>query len=431
MAPRPARSFTDLTGQVGIVCDVVIQSRTTSHNSFTCGRQHGILSRENGVGSHGRVQLRRVCAMTEKEQAAATVRGTLDQLKQLVSGSKPRLSESDTKANFIEKYIEALGYRGLDAVTREYYVKNSQEFIDYVLRANGKPILAIEAKPLQHDLTDKAAAQLIQYCAVEGIEWCGLTNGWELRLYNQYMKGALEEKLVLKLDLLAYNTDEEFNALFDQLWLISHESMTTPSGIRTWMEHRTLDQMMRNLLLDPASAITRSIRRCLAQEGVQVSAETIAQWYRVHLTGPVTPLLPAVAAEPPPPAPGTVQTRQSDRPRSRPGPRHVPAPSVYWSELVKAGKLRIGDELIVRIHGQESRATLLDDRGNVCYEGTTMSAHQWGLWASGWDSINIYAHAWIERDGVLRRLAGLRVEAAHILGIRIPGERNSEDSTTG
>ncbi len=154
--------------------------------------------------------------MASREASKAATRTTLDQLKQFLSGQKtPRLSESDTKANFIEKYIDALGYRGLADVTREYYVKNSQEFIDYVLRSGDKLLLAIEAKALQHDLTDKMAAQLVQYCAVEGIEWCVLTNGWELRLYNQYLKGALEAKLIFKLDLIAYNTDEEFDAIFE------------------------------------------------------------------------------------------------------------------------------------------------------------------------------------------------------------------------
>lgn len=234
--------------------------------------------------------------MTSKEHAATSIRATLDQLKQLVSGPRaPKLSESDTKANFIEKYIESLGYRGLADITREYYVKNSQEFIDYVLRADGEPILAVEAKALQNDLTDKAAAQLVQYCAVEGIEWCALTNGWELRLYNQYLKGALEAKLILKLDLLAYNSDEEFDAIFDQLWLLSKESMTTPSGIRTWMEHQQLDKAMRSLLLDPTSGVIKYIRRSLGEYHVQVSAEAVAQWFRAQLSSPVTPILPTRA----------------------------------------------------------------------------------------------------------------------------------------
>src|SRR5215217_7464386 len=106
--------------------------------------------------------------MDDRHQAAQTVRQTLTKVKQFLAQEKPpKLSEADTKAVFIERYIGALGYEGLEDVVREYYVKNSQEFIDYVLRTDGEPVLAIEAKPLQTDLTDKHAAQLVQYCAVE------------------------------------------------------------------------------------------------------------------------------------------------------------------------------------------------------------------------------------------------------------------------
>lgn len=231
--------------------------------------------------------------MASKEASKATIRATLDHLKQVLSSAKPpRLSESDTKANFIEKYIEALGYWGLTEITREYYVKNSQEFIDYVLKSSDRLLLAIEAKALHQDLTDKAAAQLVQYCAMEGIEWCVLTNGRELRLYNQYLKGALDAKLIFKLDLVAYNSDEEFEAIFEQLWLISKESMTTPSGIKTWMEHQQLDKALRSLLLDATSAPVKSLRRMLAEQGLNVSAEAVTQWFRTQLTNPVTPLLP-------------------------------------------------------------------------------------------------------------------------------------------
>src|SRR4051812_41086341 len=115
-------------------------------------------------------------------EARAAVRQTLDQVKAfLAQEAPPRLSEADTKANFIEPVLAALGWAGIGAVTREYYVKNSQEFIDYVMAHQERPLLAIEAKPLQADLTDKAAAQLIQYCSVEGIEWAALTNGRELQ----------------------------------------------------------------------------------------------------------------------------------------------------------------------------------------------------------------------------------------------------------
>src|SRR5688572_17244593 len=112
------------------------------------------------------------------EQAKERVRKTLSEVKAFLNQeSAPAINEADTKAFFIEPIILALGWSGIGVVTREYYVKNSQEFIDFVMSGPEGPLLAIETKALRAGLTDKNAAQLIQYCSVEGIEWAALTNG--------------------------------------------------------------------------------------------------------------------------------------------------------------------------------------------------------------------------------------------------------------
>lgn len=218
------------------------------------------------------------------DQAKDDIRRRLGQAKAfLAQESPPKLSESDTKANFIEPIISALGWEGIGVVTREYYVRNSQEFIDYVMASSSGPLLAIEAKPLQTDLTDKHAAQLIQYCAVEGIEWAALTNGRELQFFNSFLKPDLAAKRVLRLDLLAFNSDAEFDALFSQVWQLSRESMTTPSGVRTWLNQKRLDATLRGVLLDSSSPIVRQLRKLLADAEIDATSQDISQWFRGHL----------------------------------------------------------------------------------------------------------------------------------------------------
>jgi hypothetical protein len=244
------------------------------------------------------------------EQSRQRVRATLDAVKAFLNQEQsPRLSEADTKANCIEPVILALGWSGIGVVTREYYVKNSQEFIDYVMTGSSGPLLAIEAKALSSDLTEKNAAQLIQYCSVEGIEWAALTNGRELQFFNTFLRPDLAAKRILSLDLLAYNSDAEFDALFDQVWQLSRESMTTPTGVRTWLNQRRLDTALRHILLNPSSAIIKQLRRTLASSDIQASPQDLAQWFRSHLTTPITAIparaasetaAPASTATPPP-----------------------------------------------------------------------------------------------------------------------------------
>ncbi len=225
------------------------------------------------------------------ENAKAAVRQTLDQVKAfLAQESPPKLSEADTKANFIEPIIAALGWTGIGVVTREYYVKNSQEFIDYVMRGSSGLLLAVESKALQADLADKAAAQLLQYCSVEGIEWAALTNGRELQFFNTFLKPDLAAKRILSLDLLAFNNDAEYDALFAQLWQLSRQSMMTPTGVRNWLNQRRLDATLRGIVLNPASPTTRQLRKALAEADIRATPQDIVQWFRSHLGTPIAAL---------------------------------------------------------------------------------------------------------------------------------------------
>lgn len=227
------------------------------------------------------------------DSSKSAVRQTLNQVKGfLAQESPPKLTEADTKANFIEPIIAALGWTGIGLVTREYYVKNSQEFIDYVMRGPSGLLLAIEAKALQADLTDKAAAQLIQYCSVEGIEWAALTNGRELQFFNTFLKPDLGAKRILSLDLLAFNSDEEFDALYQQVSQLSRENMTTPTGVRNWLNQRRMDATLRGILFNPSSPITKQLRKSLDQAEIKATPQDVVQWFRSHLGTPIAMLPP-------------------------------------------------------------------------------------------------------------------------------------------
>jgi len=80
------------------------------------------------------------------------------------------VSEADTRAHFIDPTLRALGYTALDEMQREVYVKDTKDFIDYTLSIKGSQRIAVEAKRLSHKLAEGDAGQLIQYCAILGIE---------------------------------------------------------------------------------------------------------------------------------------------------------------------------------------------------------------------------------------------------------------------
>ncbi len=293
----------------------------------------------------------------------AAIRTTLDEVKSfLAQESLPRLSEADTNAYFVEPVLRALGWVGIGAVTREYYVRNSQEFIDYVLRGPSGLLMAIETRKLLDDLADKHAAQLVQYCAVEGIEWAALTNGRELQFFNTFLKRDLAAKRVMHLDLLAFNTDEEFAGVFAQLWQLSRAQMTAPSGVRDWMHQRRMDAWLRQLLANPGSAVMSLLRSQLAESEIPATEQDLVAWFRAHLgtrTG-IVDLGTGSGKKLPGRSPDPVDT--GDGTDRDPQPTTGAERGRLWP-LVQAGLLPIGTRLVLPRRGQPDIEATVDGAG--------------------------------------------------------------------
>lgn len=113
------------------------------------------------------------------------------------------LKEYPTRTIFIDPLLQALGWdvRNPDEVQLEYTSIDGR-FVDYALKINGKPVLFIEAKPLNDPLTDvKAIAQVVGYAANAGVEWCILTNGVTYKVYRSTEKAEAPDKLLFEVSI--------------------------------------------------------------------------------------------------------------------------------------------------------------------------------------------------------------------------------------
>lgn len=336
------------------------------------------------------------------DAARARIRRTLDELRAFVSQEViPQLSEADTKAHFIEPIIAALGWQGIGTVRREYYVRSSQEFIDYVLfgsagaGTSSTPMLAIEAKPLESPLTDKNAAQIVQYCAVEGIEWAALWNGRYLEFFNTFLKPDLSAKRILHLDLLDFSTEAEFDALFGQLWRLSRESITTANA-RVWLNQLRLDTALREIMLDPNAAPVQTLRRTLSDRDVNATPQAIAQWFQAQLSGTSSVADPS--------APG------------RPGTKRSPMRyDVTLKDLIDAGLLSSGDRLVFTGRGRDLTEAELASDGKIVWNGERVArlSNQRFAKILGRPTVNGWTHWYVELPTGRRLLADIRQEFLH------------------
>ncbi len=225
--------------------------------------------------------------MSVKTDAAVEVRKVLESVKAHLSGTNAKLGEADTRAWFIDPLLRALGYKEIGDLQHEFYVKDTKEYLDYMLLVNGKPRIAVEAKALGRNLTDGDAGQVIQYCSILGIEWAVVTNVREWRLYHQFAQADLAGKLLFNLDLVGWSTKDEFDALFDQLWLVSKEAFEGSGGPQAWLRAQRLDAALRDALTNPGSLEVKYLRKRLHGQKVEVGEEDIASWFKGKLLEPL------------------------------------------------------------------------------------------------------------------------------------------------
>lgn len=168
------------------------------------------------------------------------------------------LSEYDTRAEFIDKYLEALGYSEFGDVQRGSPV-DSGNFPDYVLRVNGKAAIAIEAKKLGTPLGAKEAGQVVAYCSNLGVRWGAVTDGRYFKLYDAPMLGVPpEERQVLSVNLADYKDRDDFEArIYPELELIAKSELESGAGL----ERRVALEAVRELLTSSSSKTVKALRR--------------------------------------------------------------------------------------------------------------------------------------------------------------------------
>jgi hypothetical protein len=203
----------------------------------------------------------------------------------------------------------------------------------------------------------------------------------------------------------------EFEAIFSDLGLMSKASPAVPLSIKASTHHQQFDMAMRSLVLDPMSAAVKYIRRALLDYDVEVSKEAVAYWFQTQLTTAVPSLssLSPVKER----SPSTNETpRLPNPPKVNSSPCTPPQSSVIrWPELFAAKLLKVGDLLIIKTSEGEVRARLVDEEGQVTFDGKIVSASMWGREVKGWDTINIYQHVFVEIDGAMVPVQELRTQA--------------------
>jgi len=188
---------------------------------------------------------------------------------------KDDLKEYPTRVIFVDPLLEALGWDVRDPEEAELeYPTIDGKSVDYALKINRKPVLFIEAKPLNDPLTDiKSITQVVSYAANAGVEWCILTNGVTYKVYRSTEKAEAPDKLLFEISLdpketegmsiqqvtslfARFSRDAMAKGLLDEIG----EQIFTTAKIR-----KALDK----LFMEPPNTLIRLIRSTIGDDTIR------------------------------------------------------------------------------------------------------------------------------------------------------------------
>lgn len=188
---------------------------------------------------------------------------------------KDDLKEYPTRTIFVDPLLQALGWdvRDPDEVELEYPTIDGKS-VDYAPKINRKPVLFIEAKPLNDLLTDvKSITQVVGYAANAGVEWCILTNGVTYKVYHSTEKAEAPEKLLFEISLDPKETEGmSIQQVAAQFARFSREAMA--KGLLNEIGEQIfttgkIRKALDKLFMDPPNTLIRLIRSTIGDDTIK------------------------------------------------------------------------------------------------------------------------------------------------------------------
>ena len=157
-------------------------------------------------------------------------------------------NEAETRRRVERIFGSLMGYDVLKHITREHAVHGvgDTEYCDFAIKLDNKessiPIMLIELKRVNIDLTPKHLKQASSYAVNMGCEWVLLTNGKEWKLYHISFTQPPQIKMVESWDLI----NGEPATLAKKFALIGYKNIKKNGLAKLWEKRNVLTT--RNVL---------------------------------------------------------------------------------------------------------------------------------------------------------------------------------------
>ena len=185
-----------------------------------------------------------------------------DRIEALVS-QEPFMKEANVKLRIVQPLLAALEWdlTGGD-VEMEHAVRvgSKSPAVDFALMADAKPVVFLETKAFDSHLDKEQAQQTISYGRVEGVRWCVLTNGRELRIYDASASNDPDECIVTSIDLTSLGEDLDDIRLLAKGSLLKQEIESVVLARRSYRQAaKQLDNNRTEIVLAMGQVLKRHL----------------------------------------------------------------------------------------------------------------------------------------------------------------------------
>lgn len=184
--------------------------------------------------------------------------------------NSPQMDEENTKRKIIEPLIDLLGWDILSAdVELEYSVQmgSGTKKVDYALKIEDTPVVFIEAKGADTDLTGNHENQLRSYMRQVGVDWGLLSNGREFEIFRRdYSSNRPNEISLAEFPLEEIEEKEQPLTALSRNSLESGESRQIADKIESVQSAvRTLREEKEGISEDVTRVVTDEIGETVSQ----------------------------------------------------------------------------------------------------------------------------------------------------------------------
>lgn len=146
--------------------------------------------------------------MSISSKSIERIKTSLKRFQPILQSAKARdVNESDTVVIVTDMLEYIFGYDKYAEITSEFAIRGT--YCDLAIKMDGDVVFLIEVKAIGLELKDQHVKQAIDYAANKGIEWVGLTNGSDWRIYKVGFGKPITFDIVVEFNLLNLSAKDQ------------------------------------------------------------------------------------------------------------------------------------------------------------------------------------------------------------------------------